>query len=132
LAQAENLSVPKITLTSKELLQKAYDRYHKSSDLNGTLELYKTIILSDPNSSEADSAKAQVKKILASNELFEKAYNRHYKANDITNALDYYKMVIEIFPDSPDACYAKTQIKNIEALESKVLDPLRGILSIQV
>jgi hypothetical protein len=109
LLKTETRATPEITVTSKELLQKAYDRYDKI-DIDGALDLLKKIILDDPNSTEAEAAKTKIKKIFSAKEFYGKAYDLHSKAND----LGLYKVLIEVFPESPQADYAKQQVKNIE------------------
>ncbi|MFA4919731.1 MAG: zinc ribbon domain-containing protein [Thermodesulfovibrionales bacterium] len=106
LIQTESFGVPKIKVTSKELLQKAYDNYNKI-DIDGALDLFKTIILEHPNSSEAEAAKTKIKKVFVEKELLEKAYKLYYKTND----LSFFRVVIEVFPKSPQADDAKQQIE---------------------
>jgi len=106
LTQAESLQNAKITVPNKELLEQAYARYNKM-DINGALDLFKTIILDNPNSPEAEAAKTKIRKILVAKELLEKACNIYYKAND----LGFFRVVIEVFPESPQADYAKQQIE---------------------
>jgi len=106
LSQTESVAVPKITVSSKELLQKAYDRYNKM-DIDGALDLFKTIIINDPNSPEAEEVKTKIRKILVAKELLEKAYTIYYKSND----LGLFRLVIEVFSESPQADYAKQEIE---------------------
>jgi len=110
LTQAESLQNAKITIPNKELLENAYARYNKM-DIDGALDLFKTIILDNPNSPEAEAVKTKIRKIFVAKELLEKACNIHYKTND----LGFFRVVIEVFPETPQADYAMQQIeKNTE------------------
>lgn len=92
-------------LENQELLKQALDRYNKS-DTDGALKLFNKIILSSPNSREAEEAKNKLRRIFVPKELLEKACAYHWDAKD----LGMYKLVIAVFPDSPQADYAKEQI----------------------
>ena len=80
LPQTESISNRKMTLQSKELLQQAYDRYDRL-DIDGAIDLFKTIILDDTSSPEAEAAKTKIKKIYVAKELLEKAFDLHDKTN---------------------------------------------------
>ena len=80
LPQVESPPDAIVTPTSKDRLQQAYDRYDRL-DIDGALDLFKTIILDDTSSPEAEAAKTKIKKIYVAKELLEKAFDLHDKTN---------------------------------------------------
>lgn len=106
LPQSEINSDAKVSLNGEELLQKAKDLYNMS-EIDGAMDLYKTIILDDPNSPSAETAKTLIQNIYSAKELMTKACNYYEKTND----LGLFKVIVAAYPGSPQADYSREQIK---------------------